>query len=1024
MTSQDMTDKMFSTSIKLLEIKTVKMTKLLIQSTVSQVFCEMECELFPLGGMCEILYRKIKDKTRSESNLVMNIQMTSWWEKVRSKENMNQPMLLWQNQTKSEKIYAERSSSQMLPWCRITEPGTGSGIRSQKYELTQGLLGGNKINWSKKISQVIWYLRIKKYTDMKIRSQVIWYKRIKKYLDKKIRSCEYELNPRSSGSNLITWSHSRKARNIYVKAYNGNIASGNTIKIGHWNIGSRFWRNKTVEMQHMVDEVKPDMIFVSEANLLSSTSEEEKNIAGYTITTTKDFRNSGISQLVLLIRDNFEVETQMELMENDIASIWVKIPRRGNRRLILGGMYREHKLIGDPTDARIGGYEHQAARWRAFIEQWKRADKLGEVHVIGDLNVDMMKWDRPEYATAPLVDMLKEEIVTLGYSQLVKGPTRFWPGTRDSLVDVVWTKCPDKILQCNNRNRSVADHNFIKVVMRVKGQGRKPAEYIKRCWKNSSPEQLRQELEAVNWNDIYDLEDPTLANSFLEENVLQVLDKLAPNKVIQTSRSHKKWVSAETKEMIRNRDEVREKARMTGSQVHWDQYRNLRNICTSRVRKDKDTYFKRLYDECETKGDVKKLFRIMKEQLGWETAGPPTALRSGETVLNKPEDIANAQMDAFEGKIKKLNQDLPPSNSDPVKHLEEAMRRWRGAYSRSVMEIREVTVVETLEAIRSLSDSPAQGDDKLDAISLKAAAGILAAPINHITNLSITKTTFCSKWKLGKLVPLYKGKALDRMDTAAYRPIALLPVVSKVVERQVHKQVLEYMETSEQLKKDCHAYRKYMGTTTAMNEVVDNINKAANERRIADVMTIDMSAAFDCVRHDVLDKKLAVYNFSEKSRAWFRSYLSFRSHYVSIGTKKSRIKMTQQGVPQGSILGPLIYVIYMNELPAVVKTPEICYNPEHEEDEEDEELFGDNCKACVKMTCYADDCTYVTTASGREENQVNLTRNLDRISDFLTSNGMSINPTKTTISEHMVQQRRTRTPGSPPTPGRAEERRR
>ena len=262
---------------------------------------------------------------------------------------------------------------------------------------------------------------------------------------------------------------------------------------------------------------------------------------------------------------------------------------------------------------------------------------------------------------------------------------------------------------------------------------------------------------------------------------------------------------------------------------------------------------------------------------------------------------------------------------------------------------------------------------------------------------------------MGKLIPLYKGKPLDRLSPEAYRPVSILPSVSKLVERQVQKQVLKYMEESGQLNKNGHAYRKCLGTTTALLDINDDINTAADERRIGELMTIDQSAAFECVNYRILDRKLKLYNFSENSRKWFENYLNHRSQYVSISTKESDIKTMKQGVPQGSILGPLIFIIYMNELPQVVKEDDICKNLAHKEGLD--ELFGRDCTECGKIVCYSDDSTYVTSSKTREENQEKLNVNLKRITEFLTANKMSINQSKTKIGEFMVNQKKSKDKG-------------
>ena len=114
------------------------------------------------------------------------------------------------------------------------------------------------------------------------------------------------------------------------------------------------------------------------------------------------------------------------------------------------------------------------------------------------------------------------------------------------------------------------------------------------------------------------------------------------------------------------------------------------------------------------------------------------------------------------------------------------------------------------------------------------------------------------------MVPLYKGKPEDHLRPEAYRPISILPVVSKIVEKKVQAQVMKYMEESGQFNTNCHAYRKMLGTTSAMLELNDDIYSAAVERKIASTMTIDQSSAFDCLRHEILEEKHKLYKFSEE----------------------------------------------------------------------------------------------------------------------------------------------------------------
>ena len=779
----------------------------------------------------------------------------------------------------------------------------------------------------------------------------------------------------------------------------------------HWNMGSRQFRRKTDEIRQILSEKSPDLFLISEANLQIETTIEERNIEGYSLITPKTMITYGVARLVALVKDGVQLKVRSDWMEDDTASIWFEINRPGKRKLVVGAIYREHTLPRQPFPNVSDSIPNQIARWNKFLAQWKMIGSRFDTFVVGDTNLDTCRWENPTSNCRQMVENTKDEIVTEGFHQLIQGITRSWRGQTDSCLDQVWTNVLALSISTSNFSRGSSDHNVIQVIIRLKGAAGNCLEFLSRRRGSFDLNRYRDRLKSSSWNDLYSITDPDKANKWLESLLVNILQEECPMRVVQPNKRLKSWIRSETIEIFVERDAARMKAKETDLDADWAKYRKLRNLATSAMKHNKKEHFKELFDNMEASNNTQGLFKTIKSQLGIKSGGPPQSLVIGGKSITAPKKIADAQLSFFNNKVENLITSIPRPTENPLKVLEEAFKRWGvEADRRRIFTLKNVTVGETLSAINKLGNSSAFGHDYIDSISIKSAGDILAEPISYLINLSIQQSRFMKSWKKAKLIPLHKGKGLERSDPGSFRPVAILPAISKVAEKVIHSQIIRFMDESNQLNHNLHGYRTHYSTSTAMLQISDAILRTVDANKISTIVTIDESSAFDCVNAEILDKKLQMYNMDKKTRDWISSYMTERELYVEIGTKKSDTVVVNRGVPQGSVLGPLLFTIYTNELPDVI-VQTVCKEPAHKKSET---LFPANCNNCGSVPAYADDASCVIETKTRQMSQENVTNITEKMQNFLNSQELSVNIAKTNILESLVKQKRTKLKGTQP----------
>ena len=223
---------------------------------------------------------------------------------------------------------------------------------------------------------------------------------------------------------------------------------------------------------------------------------------------------------------------------------------------------------------------------------------------------------------------------------------------------------------------------------------------------------------------------------------------------------------------------------------------------------------------------------------------------------------------------------------------------------------------ELITIINSLKNKNSNGPDKISNNILKKFGKFLAVPLMHLINLSLKTGCFPDKLKLTRIIPVYKKG--DSKDVSNYRPIALTSCISKIFEKVMKNRLLLFLNKNKILSDKQLGFQAGKSTIDLVLQTVNNIVTNLDKRQTTIGMFLDLSKAFDCVNHVTLLKKLEMYGIRGVALQWFRSYLTNRHQYTEITSStsncKSSVKPVKIGVPQGSVLGPLLYIIYVNSI--------------------------------------------------------------------------------------------------------------
>jgi len=694
------------------------------------------------------------------------------------------------------------------------------------------------------------------------------------------------------------------------------------------------------ELRATLTTSKIDILAINETKLDSSISNSEINIPGFEI-ARRDRAVNGRSGggVCFYVRTNINFEIMSDLSDERLELITIEIAMPCSNPYLVSTWYR-------PPNSSIELFQ-------AFEELLEKIDRTNlEYYLLGDINCDMLATNlRPSKHLSDILDIY-------GLEQLIKDPTRITQHSK-TLIDLCITNTPEKIVRSGVIDIGISDHSLAFMCRKTK-YNRKNSRIIEiRSFTKFNDDLFLQDISQLPWIEIEtSSNNPNEMWNQWREMFMSCVNKHAPTRHKRVGKQKPSWFTNDLIVKIRNRNYLKRKAISSGDNHLWTQYKKARNNTNNAIKQTKKQYF---VENLEIhKNDQRKTWSLLNELTSRKPKNDSTVsqLKHNDKQITSPIEIANSFNTYFTSIGETLASSIQHDSNSPESYLKPTT---------TTFSIEAPSLETVCKLLEGLNERKAIGLDKIPNRLLKLSASIIAPSLTKIFSKSIETGIFPQEWKLAKVTPIFKKG--DKTDPGNYRPISVIPVVSKVFEKIIYDQLFAYFNENNLLVQNQSGFRNLYSTVTALIEATSSWSLNIDKGMFNGIVFIDLQKAFDTIDHSILLTKLKYYGIDNKSIAWFNSYLSNRLQQCSANGTLSSPCEVKLGIPQGSNLGPLLFLIYINDLP--------------------------NCLSVAKPRMFADDTSISMASDNITDIESAMNTELDNLHQWLNANRLSLNVTKT-----------------------------
>ena len=549
---------------------------------------------------------------------------------------------------------------------------------------------------------------------------------------------------------------------------------------------------------------------------------------------------------------------------------------------------------------------------------------------------------------------------SLNLGQVIKEPTRITK-TSETLIDHIYVNAPNLTsYQAGIFTQPISDHLASYLIVYSKGHVSLKERPFTRIMSEKNINLFTRDI--VILTNSLDFKDDKNANdmwSAFTQNVTASYEKCFPLvKVSRKKFKDKEWITQDIKKSCKEKERLYKKFMKTKSSVDENNYKNYKNNLNKIIKSAKSKYMSNLIsDDPSNKklwSEMNKLTRTAKSY------HDPIKLKVGSDTISNPSDVC----ELFNQYFSEIGPNLASKvHTTATNNFQKFMS---DKLDKSI-SLNLATPTEIKNIINGMRNKSSSGHDLISPKLLKQAVNELAPTLSKLINMSILEREYPDCLKIAKIIPVYKKGS--KADTANYRPISLLPTFNKIFERVLHKQLTVFIESNEILFNRQYGFRKYHSTIDALISSIDYIIESLNNKLKVLGVFIDLQKAFDSIDINILCQKLKYYGIDGNFHKLICSYLTNRKIFTVVDKSESKLLPITYGVPQGSVLGPLLYLLFINDIKTLADK--------------------------MELRLFADDTNMFVTSTNYKELEEKSNEALSICNDWMTCNKLTINITKT-----------------------------